>query len=81
MMTTDPKQECRRLDYVRAVDVSAAVTIKSSLGVQRAENYLQDVGVPDQVIVRVLSGGPCRATLDLPEHPNYRLCGYISSKS
>ena len=79
-MTFKSKPECRRLDYVRAVDVSAAVTIKSSLGVQRAENYLQDVGVPDEVIARVLSGGPCRATFDRPEHPNYRLCGYISSK-
>ena len=80
-MNTKPKQECRRLDYVRAVDVGAAVTIKSTLGLQRAENYLQDMGVPDQVIARVLSGGPCRATFDRPEHPNYRLCGYISSKS
>jgi hypothetical protein len=63
-----------------AVDVSAAVTIKSSLGVQRAENYLHDVGVPDAVIERVLSGGPCRASFDRPEHPNYQLRGYINLK-
>jgi len=58
-MTTKSTLEFRRHDYVRAVDVSAAVTIKSSLGMQRAEDYLRDVGVPHEVIVRVLSDGPC----------------------